>query len=66
MTRKPKEPAPFHVVGGSSDMGPLRAAMSGGSGDTRAKLVASGECEQPATGRDVCIARYKAGEADSA
>jgi uncharacterized delta-60 repeat protein len=29
-----------------------------------AKLVASGECEQPSTGRDVCVARYKAGEAD--
>jgi hypothetical protein len=29
-----------------------------------AKLVASGECEQPSTGRDVCVARYKAGEDD--
>jgi uncharacterized delta-60 repeat protein len=29
-----------------------------------AKLVAAGECEQPATGRDVCVARYKAGEDD--
>jgi uncharacterized delta-60 repeat protein len=27
-----------------------------------AKLVASGECVQPATGRDVCVARYKVGE----
>jgi uncharacterized delta-60 repeat protein len=29
-----------------------------------AKLVAAGECVQPATGRDVCVARYKAGDAD--
>lgn len=29
-----------------------------------AKLIASGECEQPSTGRDVCVARYKVGEAD--
>jgi uncharacterized delta-60 repeat protein len=29
-----------------------------------AKLVASGECVQAATGRDVCVARYKVGEAD--
>jgi uncharacterized delta-60 repeat protein len=29
-----------------------------------AKLVVSGECEQPSTGRDVCVARYKVGEAD--
>jgi uncharacterized delta-60 repeat protein len=29
-----------------------------------AKLVASGECDQASTGRDVCVARYKAGEAD--
>ena len=29
-----------------------------------AKLVASGECDQPATGRDVCVARYKVGEDD--
>jgi uncharacterized delta-60 repeat protein len=29
-----------------------------------AKLVAAGECEQPSTGRDVCVARYKVGEAD--
>ena len=29
-----------------------------------AKLVVSGECDQPATGRDVCVARYKAGEDD--
>jgi uncharacterized delta-60 repeat protein len=28
------------------------------------KLVAAGECDQPATGRDVCLARYKAGEDD--
>ncbi len=30
-----------------------------------AKLVASGECEQLSTGRDVCVARYKTGEAGS-
>jgi uncharacterized delta-60 repeat protein len=29
-----------------------------------AKLVTTGECEQPSTGRDVCVARYKVGEAD--
>ena len=29
-----------------------------------AKLIASGECEQPSTGRDVCVARYQVGEAD--
>jgi uncharacterized delta-60 repeat protein len=29
-----------------------------------AKLIASGECDQPTTGRDVCVARYKAGESD--
>jgi uncharacterized delta-60 repeat protein len=29
-----------------------------------AKLVAAGECVQAATGRDVCVARYKVGEAD--
>ncbi|HEY6068345.1 MAG TPA: hypothetical protein VIU81_06580 [Gaiellaceae bacterium] len=29
-----------------------------------AKLIASGECEQPSTGRSVCVARYKVGEAD--
>jgi uncharacterized delta-60 repeat protein len=29
-----------------------------------AKLVASGECVQPVTGSDVCLARYKLGEAD--
>jgi uncharacterized delta-60 repeat protein len=29
-----------------------------------AKLVVSGECDQTATGRDVCLARYKAGEDD--
>jgi uncharacterized delta-60 repeat protein len=28
------------------------------------KLVASGECDQASTGRDVCAARYKVGEAD--
>jgi uncharacterized delta-60 repeat protein len=28
------------------------------------KLVASGECDQVTTGRDVCVARYKVGEAD--
>jgi uncharacterized delta-60 repeat protein len=28
------------------------------------KLVAAGECVQPATGRDVCVARYKVGDAD--
>src|SRR5919204_7019880 len=29
-----------------------------------AKLIASGECVQPATGRDVCVARYKVGVSD--
>jgi uncharacterized delta-60 repeat protein len=29
-----------------------------------AKLIASGECVQPATGRDVCVARCKVGEPD--
>ena len=29
-----------------------------------AKLVVSGECEQAGTGRDVCVARYKIGDAD--
>jgi uncharacterized delta-60 repeat protein len=29
-----------------------------------AKLVAAGECDQSVTGRDVCVARYKVGEAD--
>ncbi len=29
-----------------------------------AKLVATGECDQPSTGRDVCLARYKVGESD--
>jgi uncharacterized delta-60 repeat protein len=29
-----------------------------------AKLVAAGECVQPSTGRDVCVARYKVGESD--
>jgi uncharacterized delta-60 repeat protein len=29
-----------------------------------AKLVASGECDQGTTGLDVCVARYKVGEAD--
>jgi uncharacterized delta-60 repeat protein len=29
-----------------------------------AKLVASGECDQPSTGRDVCLAQYKVGEDD--
>lgn len=29
-----------------------------------AKLVTAGECDQPATGRDVCVARYKAGDGD--
>ena len=29
-----------------------------------AKLVATGECVQSVTGRDVCVARYKVGEAD--
>jgi uncharacterized delta-60 repeat protein len=29
-----------------------------------AKLIASGECDQAVTGRDVCVARYKAGEGD--
>jgi uncharacterized delta-60 repeat protein len=29
-----------------------------------AKLIVSGECDQATTGRDVCVARYKAGEAD--
>jgi uncharacterized delta-60 repeat protein len=28
------------------------------------KLVAAGECDQPSTGRDVCLARYKTGEDD--
>lgn len=28
------------------------------------KLVVSGECDQGATGRDVCIARYKVGDGD--
>ena len=28
------------------------------------RLVASGECDQPATGRDVCLARYDLGEED--
>ena len=28
------------------------------------KLVVSGECDQAATGRDVCLARYKVGEDD--
>jgi uncharacterized delta-60 repeat protein len=29
-----------------------------------AKLVTSGECDRAATGRDVCVARYKVGEGD--
>ena len=29
-----------------------------------AKLVAAGDCVQPSTGRDTCVARYKVGEAD--
>jgi uncharacterized delta-60 repeat protein len=29
-----------------------------------AKLIVSGECDQATTGRDVCVARYKAGEGD--
>jgi len=29
-----------------------------------AKVIAAGECEQPSTGRDVCVARYKAGDDD--
>jgi uncharacterized delta-60 repeat protein len=29
-----------------------------------AKLIASGECVQASTGRDVCVARYKAGESE--
>jgi uncharacterized delta-60 repeat protein len=27
-----------------------------------AKLIASGECDQASTGRDICVARYKTGE----
>jgi Domain of unknown function (DUF5122) beta-propeller len=29
-----------------------------------AKLIVSGECDQASTGREVCVARYKVGEAD--
>lgn len=29
-----------------------------------AKLVAAGECDQPSTGRDVCVDRYKVGGDD--
>jgi hypothetical protein len=29
-----------------------------------ANLVAAGDCVQPSTGRDTCVARYKVGESD--
>jgi hypothetical protein len=32
--------------------------------DKTGKIVAAGECDHAATGTDVCVARYKAGEGD--
>jgi uncharacterized delta-60 repeat protein len=59
--------------GSFGSSGIVRTSTAPGSADDEifeialqsdAKLVASGECVQPATGRDVCVARYKTGEAD--
>jgi len=44
---------------GTADDEIFAAAFQGG-----AKLVASGECDQPATGRDACVVRYKLGDED--
>ena len=41
---------------GTADDEIFAMALQGG-----AKLVATGECDQPATGRDVCVVRYKLG-----
>lgn len=39
-------------------------AIFGVALDKTGKIVASGECDQPATGTDVCVARYKAAPDD--